>query len=395
MKRILTFVLAFLLMLCCVACGTLKKVPVVSKYPDYTFTEAPTTDQLRATAVQAMKDILSIQWHTNVSYTYNKSGPVQKKEFVYEPGKIYAGILYTNANAGLFQFLEFYNYETGALEYPDSVNKLKTDLGISCADAVLWAWATVCNSVTGPYYPNKMVQQCGFIPVGEYTYDETLQTFNYYPTLRIIKDNGPEVMARSYAQLQLADALVSSTDDHAMMLIDAPHVEYLTNGKIDTANSYVLIQDQRAGGDAWKRPDEQGRMLYYCGRLEGKFTFDELLEKNYIPVTAAEFIGEKEYNKATVTVTRDTAETLESALGATVESNYPLAVVNLIVNGKVIDRELFSGTPMTGVPRSFAISNLNAAKAFKNSEYNKAGNTIKIEVVVSTGERFIPIEFTI
>lgn len=394
MKRCIALFITIVLLLYSTGCA-LNKVPNTSKYPNYTFSDTPSSDELRATAVQAMRDILSIQWHTQVAYNYSKSGPVRNKEFKYEPGYIYAGILYTNANAGLFQFLEFYNFETGALEYTDSVNKLKTDLGVSCADAVLWAWVTVCNSISGPFYPNKMVQQCGFLPVGDYTYDPSLQTFNYYPTLRIIKDNGPEVMARSYAQVQPADALVSSSDDHAMMVIEMPHVEYLANGQVDTAKSYVLIQDQRAGGDALKVKDEKGNVLNYSGRLEAKFTFDELLSKNYIPVTAAEFIGQKEYEKATVTVIGDKADTIESVLNATVESNYPLAVVNLIVNDHVIDRELFSGTPMTGVPRSFDINKLAGAKAFENSAQNKPGTKIKIEVVVSTGERFTPIEFTV
>lgn len=394
MKRFVAILLSIVILFGTIGCS-LEKVPNATNYPNYTFTSTPTTEELRATAVRAMRDILSIQWHTNISYNYHKSGPVRTKEFKYEPGNIYAGILYTNANAGLFQFLEFYNYETGALEYTDSVNKLKTDIGISCADAVLWAWATVCNSITSPYYPNKMVQQCGFLPVGEYTYEADLATFNYYPTQRIIKDNGNEVMAQSYAQLLPADALVSSSDDHAMMVIEPPHIEYLSNGKVNTANSYVLIQDQRAGGDALQVKDENGNILNYSGRLEAKFTFDELLKKNYIPVTAAEFIGEKEYEKATVLAAENDSHTLESVLNTTVESNYPLAVVNFIVNGQVLDRELFSGTPMTGVPRSFNINNLSSVKAFKNSEHNKQGTKIQIEVVVSTGERFIPIEFTV
>lgn len=392
MKRLFAIFLTAALLFCVTGCN-LNEVPNAANYPKYTFTGTPTGDEMRATALRAMQDILSIQWHTTVSYNYHKSGPVRTKEFKYEPGNIYAGILYTNANTGLFQFLEFYNFETGELEYKDSVNKLKTDLGTSCADAVLWAWVTVCNSITGPFYPNKMVQQCGFIPVGEYTYDPNLTTFNYYPTLRIIKDNGPEVMARSYAKLQIADALISSTDDHAMMVIEAPHIAYTASGAIDTENSYVLIQDQRAGGDALKTKDKDGNTLNYSGRLEAKFTFSELLEKNYIPVTAAEFIGAKAYEKATVSASPDASGSLETVLNAKVESNYPLAVVNLIVNGNVIDRELFSGTTMTGVPRSYEINKLNMAKAFQNSEYNKTGSVIQIEVVVSTGERFIPIEF--
>lgn len=394
MKRILALGLVVAILFLMTGCS-LDSVPEPMSYPDYTFDEVPDTTVLRNTAVKAMRDILSIQWHTEESYSYYKSGPVSSKHFQYEPGNIYAGILYTNANAGLFQFLEFYDQETGSLLYSDGVNKLKTDLGVSCADAVLWAWATVCTSISGPYYPNAMVYKNGFLPVGDYTYDQGLETFNYLPTLRIVNDNGKEVMAKAYAQVLQADALITSTDNHAMMAIEPAHVEYLADGSIDTANSYIMIQDQRAGGEAWQQTDADGNVLNYSGRTSAKFTFDELFDEHFIPVTAAEFVGEKEYEKATVTASQDTWDTLEAVLNATVESNYPLAVVNVIVNDQVVDRELFSGTANGGVPRSFALNKISTIKGFEASDYNRAGTTIDIEVVVSTGERFTPIEFTI
>ncbi len=401
MKRLLAILLIVSLMLCAGACtgaGSVESVPQPMSYPDYTFPQTPDTDQLRQTAVRAMRDILSIQWYTNVSYEYYKSGPVSNKQFKFEPGNIYAGILYSNASAGLFQFMEYYNQETGVFEYPDSVNKLKTDLGISCADAVLWAWSTVCNSITGGFYPKTMVIKNGYIPVGSYTYDANIQDFNYLPTLKIVEQNGKKVMLESYAQVKAADALTTSSDNHAMMAIEDAHVEYLPDGSIDGENSYILIQDQRAGGDAWQRTDDQGNILNYSGRLDGKFSFDKLFKEHFIPVTTAEFIGQKEYDKAEVTVVGDCKD-LASLQSASVESNYPLAVINVIAkqSGKetVIHRELFSGTAMTGVPRSYELGKINMIKNLTNTDYGKAGTTIKIEVVSATGERFIPIILTL
>ncbi len=397
MRRILAILLVIMLMLGIGACS-MKSVPNPMSYPDYTFEQAPDTDQLRQTAVRAMRDILSIQWFTKFSYEYYKSGPVSNKQFKYEPGNIYAGILYSNANAGLFQFLEFYDSQTGTFTYNDSVNKLKTDLGVSCADAVLWAWSTVCNSISGGFYPKTMVIMNGYIPVGSYTYDPNIQDFNYLPTLKIVEQNGKNVMFESYAQVKTADALTTSSDNHAMMAIEDAHVVYLDDGSIDGENSFVMIQDQRAGGDALQRTDEKGNTLNYSGRLDGKFSFDKLFDEHFIPVTAAEFIGQKEYDKADVTVSND-CKSLVELQNAVVESNYPLAVLNVIAeqNGDqtVIHRELFSGTAMTGVPKSYDLGKISMIKNLEKTDYGMSGTTIKIEVVSATGERFIPIELTI
>ncbi len=405
MKKLTAFLVALCLATTFVGCK--EKTPAVTAiaytvpapfaYPDYTFDSTPDPMTLRQTAVQAMRDILSVQWHPSAEYNYYKSGPVSNREFKYEPGNTYAGILYTNANAGLFQFLEFYNYNSGLLTYPGSVNELKSDIGVSCADAVIWAWGTVCNSVKGPYYPKTMVYKNGYLPVGDYTYDQNLDNFNYYPTLRIVSDNGKEVMAKSYAQVLPADALTTSSDNHAMMAIEPAHVDYLPDGSIDTAKSYVMIQDQRAGGESLRQTDENGNVLNYGGRLSAKFTFDELYDKHFIPVTTAEFMGQKEYEPASVTAPSGNCQSIDALKTSAIEANYPLAVVNVIAEQSgtktVIDRILFGGTSQNGVPRSFALKDSKVVMNLENT--STSGTVIKIEVVVSTGERFVPIEFTV
>jgi hypothetical protein len=390
MKKLLCFFLCFLIILTLTGCQ--YKVPDPMQYPDYTFSSEPTTDELRQMAVKAMRDILSIQWHTEKEIRYRKNGPVNKKEFVHEPGNIYAGLLYSSASTGLFQFFEYYNTKTGCLEYPGTADELKMELGNSCADALLWSWSTVCNSIKGGFYPVLMVPNNGYIAVGDYAYRQTIQSYNEMPSYAIIENNGNDVIMEAYSKMLPADALLSTSDNHAKMVIEAPVIVRKSDGTIDPENSYVMIQDQRAGGATFYVETVNGHTLNYSGKLSEKTTFATLLEKNYIPVTTAEFLGLKPYEKAVVTASK-TCSTLTDLKELTIEANYPLAVINILeVKGKnhtVLKRQMFGAGNMHGVPRTFSLSGIAGLDTLSPA----AGSTIKVEVVVSTGERFYPISF--
>lgn len=394
MKKLLCLALCFVMMISATGCA--YKVPNPMQYPDYTFDSPPDTMELRMMAVQAMRDILCIQWCTETEIRYRKSGPVNTKTFVHEPGNTYAGLLYSTANTGIFQFFEYYNTKTGCLEYPGTSDELKLELGSSCADALLWGWSAVCNSITGGFYPVMMVPKNGYLVVGDYTYNQNVQSYNEMPSYAIIDNNPKELIMDAYAKTLPADALVSTPDNHAMMVIEAPVVVYLADGSIDSANSYIMIQDQRAGGTTSFSEVVDGQTIAYSGRISAKYTFDTLYEKDYIPVTAAEFTGEKPYDKASVTVNDPNCSTLEQLRNMTIESNYPLAVVNVIsidANRKesVLARTLFGGASIHGVARTYELSEMDELEHLSPA----GGRKIKLEVVVSTGERFYPIEFAI
>ena len=408
MHRLYSLILAMLLAFSAIGCTkqqaasppppTGYTVPSPMKYPDYTFTEAPTTDMLRSMAIKGMYDLLSIQWHTEEEISYRKTGPVSGKHFVHLPENTYAGTIYTNASTGLFQFMEFYDQTTGCLSYTGT-GRMKEAIGNSCADSLLWGWSTVCNSITGGFFPNTMVYKNGYIPVGNYTYDYTISTYTKLPTYKIIEDNGQDVILAAYTMVQPADALVSSSDNHAMMAIAAPHIEYTPSGQIDLQNSYITIQDQRGGnGTGFYDQIIDGHVYHYSGRTSFNFTFEDLLNKHYIPVTTAEFIGTDAYEKATVSIDKASCSNISDLLGAQVSSNYPLAVIRVIVTDKnnnesVIDRVLFSAAGSSGIPRSYSLKKINALTEFNDSQYNKAGNKLRLEVIVSTGERFTVAEF--
>lgn len=391
MKKFLSLLLCLICVLSMTGCQF--KVPDPMAYPDYTFESDPTPDELRAMAVKAMRDVLSIQWHTEKEIRYRKNGPVSKKEFVHAPGNIYAGLLYSTASTGIFQFYEYYNTKTGCLEYPGTSDELKLELGNSCADALLWSWSTVCNSIKGGFYPVLMVPNNGYIVVGDYTYRQTIQSYNEMPSYAIVENNGTDVILDAYTKMLPADALLSTPDNHAMMVIEAPVVVYLSDGSIDPENSYVMIQDQRAGGSTFYEEEVDGYTLNFSGRTSAKVTFAELLEDDYIPVTTAEFLGEKPYEKAAVTANQSCSSVGELS-EVKVEANYPIAVVNILeVNSRgdktVLKRQMFGASNMHGVPRTFSLSDFKDLETITPT----AGSTIKVEVVVSTGERFYPISF--
>lgn len=392
MKKLFAVILTFAVLLGISGCASYAvKNPL--PYPDYTFTDTPDTAQLRQTAVQAMHDLLAIEWCSpEGGIAYNKKG--SKKHFQYPEEMTFGGVMYTGASAGLFHFLEFYDFETGMLNYPGTSDELKEQIGSACADSLLWSWATVCNSTTGGFHPNFMVQKNGFIPVGTYEYNATIPSFALLSTETIIDKNGPEIMAESYAQTLPADALVSSTDIHAMMVIEPPTVIYLADGKIDTANSYIMIQDQRGGiGAGFYDVEHDGYTVHHSGRISEKFTFDLLMEKNYIPMTAAEFLGTKEYDAPTVTIEGGECTSYAALKDLSLVSNYPIAVINIRTkNSKgelmLLDRIFLNGVSEAGAPKTYKLS--NSYPLMQLDIRNWTG--VQIEVVSSTGKRFTPID---
>ncbi len=394
MKKLLALTLAVLLTFCCFGCGA--KVSLPEGYPIYTFDKQPTTEQLRETAVRAMRDLLSIQWTPaeKISY-FNTAG--RDKQFDYMPGETYGGLLYTGASSGLFHFLEFYDPATGVLTYPGTGDQLRKNIGSGCADSLLWAWATVSNSFSCGYYPSMMVYKNGFLPVGDYTYDFDLQSYYMLPTKSIIEKNTAKVIYEAYTKVLPADALISSSADHAMMVIENPTVARDANGAIDIEKSFVIIQDQRGGTSKGFLDEEvDGHTVHFNSARYLKMTFKELLDKNYIPVTCAEFIGEKAYEKADVKLQGQKCKNLTDAQSAIIEANYPLVSINMILtdndgNKAVYDRELIHSASTEGPARSFDLQEFDALQELDTSGYKK----LQIEVVVATGERYILIDIKI
>ena len=373
-------------------------------YPDYTFTQTPGTDELRQMAVKAMADMLSVQWCVDRFFSYNKTSTGSGKDYNFIPQNTYGGMPYTNADGSIVQWFEFYDQNTGRLLIEGDTQQINDCVGNTCAGCVCAAWQTVCTSISGYFGTGDMVVRNGFIPVGGYESPDYIAGFNQYSTQQILEDNGRDVMFACYAQVLPADALVSTPDVHAVMAIEAAYVVYKADGSIDPDASYITIQDQRNGqGQGFYNVDINGQTVFCNGRLSHQYTFNQLWDLGYIPVTTAEFLGTKEYEAPQVAFDGDTSKKGGIAQGY-ITSNYPICVAKMVLvdeDGKetLVERILLDKRDVVGgtalrFPVAQFLTSTNSQQFMQLMEEGK-NYKLRYVVSVSNAQCFIPLEVTV
>ncbi len=359
--------------------------------PDYSLPEGAGTDEIRAMAVKAFHDALSVQWYTEKDFTYTLSSGA---EMHVDSRETFAGIPYTNAGSGLLQWLQYYDFETGRMS--NLGDDLNGRLGNSCAAGVMWGWSPVVTSIDWNV-TYLMTPGHGCLPVGGYKVDPGLMNYKDYTTSQILKDNGEAAMVKAYLQVKPADALISFSNEekaHAQMVIETPHVEYAADGSIDLDKSYIAIQDQHKGLNKQSEPFvvvENEQRLHYAGRTRWEMTFRRLLDDAYVPVTAAEFIGTKPYTvPAAEAVCEGEVKALSDLSKVTVKSPYKIITVSAVLrdgdevvaaNKKVLGRkEIEKGV----------VSNYNLGEALLDSGLSRKmeqgkSYTLALEVLLASG----------
>ena len=423
MKRLLSGILALALCLGFSACAeekpaaqqsepavtdsaqlTEKLVPEPMEMPSYEFDHTPTTDELRQMAVKAMRDSLTVQFAVDKFYRYTKREMVGEKFYTYIPQNVYCGLPYDDAGLSLIHFYEYYDPTIGLFSFPDDPQLIDTMVGNSCAGSVTAAMATVSPSIRG-FVTYEMIPHYGFIAVGPYKIPDGLASLKEIETQTIIEMNGKDVMYESYAQILPADGLTSRPDDHAIMAIEPAHVVYRADGSIDPSKSYIVIQDQRGGtGKGYYTETVDGVDYHLSGRVYAEYTFKELLDLGYIPVTAPEFVGLKEYVAPYITFDRPDC-TLEDVSLGTVSSPYTIYIGRMILvdedgNETLVDKvitrpreyktdgefakfelSLFAISPQTSAFRDM----LEAGKSY----------TLRYEVVLANGSTHTVVEIPV
>lgn len=367
----------------------------------YAFDQTPDTAQIRQMAVKAMRDMLSVQWCVDREYRYQKSGSVSGKDFRHDPNIVYAGMPYTNGYATLVHWFEYYDPETGLLSLPGDPQNMNTLVGNSCAACVTAAWLTVCSSISGIEITKGMVPMNGFLPVGPYETKYNIISYGDYPTETIVEDNGEQVMFASYAEILPADSVVSTKDDHAMMAVEAPHIQYNADGTIDPDLSFVAIQDQRAGsGNGFYTVEEDGVICNYSGRTYSTYTFRKLYDLGYIPVTAKEFVDASAYVQPQVSFSME-SYTAEDVHTGNFSSNYPILVVRAVLeddlgNREVVERSIATYSDFKNkMVHTFYLGALKARPGAEEVEQKReAGKYCRLvyEATLSNGETFTVAE---
>jgi hypothetical protein len=356
----------------------------------------PTEQQMRETAVRAMRDMLSVQFSVPMNFMYNKEGAVSHKDYIYKTDTVYAGMPYADGQVNIFVWHEFYDPETGRLRMDGDGQWLNSTLGNTCAGSLMWGWSAVSHTLTGSYINYNMTVSNGVLPVGPYTYNTVINSFHEIQTSEICKENGMQTMFESYAMVKMADAVTSSTVDHTMMAIEDATVVRKADGSIDPQESYIIIQDQAAGVSTTSEFnvfEEDGIKVHYTGRLNVKWSFLKLFQSNYIPVTTKEFAGVEPYAKPEVKSSKEVTD-MESLYTTEITSVYPMSMIKVMAKKSTgRETELFHFyvdryDVGTGLARNYKMSGVRLDIDGAVKELVAGDYTITLEATDSTGAVF-------
>ena len=260
----------------------------------------------RDIAESYMRKMATVLWRAteDISYSNNSQSvdpTTEAKDIIrIRAGRLYRGLPYSHAAGGPNAFLEYADapdekgiYSISGLTW-HSLNgsNATARLGNDCASAVGLAWGQLGNSLTQDSNTKYMTTQNGYLRVGEYTSNDDAHTY----TLPVCEQNGYDVMAAAYAQLQKADAVVrrnkADNNGHAMLVVDV-HVERTENDAINGATSYITVLEQTSGAienEICHYDETLGENVYQTYLIDKKYTFFDLFSAGYLPITCKELI---------------------------------------------------------------------------------------------------------
>ncbi|MBR7165213.1 MAG: hypothetical protein IKD18_02940 [Clostridia bacterium] len=348
-----------------------------------------TTDQLRQICVDYVCLSTTFQWIPSKAFSYITSSV--DTEVIFNEGKLYGGIPYVNiASGNLYRALEMYDPETGIMNVDNFAedNPNKIYFGTACSGTASWGWARVVNSANLKW-TTGMNAANGFIPVGPYKYDHSIELFGVNGATDckpICKKNGMDTMYESYALLQKADCIVNN--GHVRMIKEV-HVERYPNGKIIGDKSYVIQCEQGlyTTDASHDRVSADGTVYKIQGNDNLKSYFIQLYSGGYLPHTFAEFLGTDPVEPGTVTIDHSgpTATVADLQRGKLV-SNYPISDVFTVVKdeqGKEVYRYVYRFQYHYKKSENMgAMVPGNALRTFCND----GKHTIEIRAQISTGE---------
>lgn len=364
--------------------STLEALPVASA--------SMTNTQLRNLVINFFEMSSSIPWvtRTNIPYTYNGNEDMEGEEdanYTILANTIYCGMPYSNAGSSIYQFLDYYNEETGVLTQPYG-GKLGKYLGNHCCSAVYWAWSRISSTISFQS-TDYMTFANGVLPVGDYEIDQTVAHFTAdYNTKTVCTNNGSSVMYEAYAQLKPGDALVAFNKEgdtlithHAMLAKSVTKRTGLFSGAIQ-GSSYVVVDDQ---SNSTQGADIGGQSATRFGRLDREITFETLYNNGYIPITCAELAGTSAVQKAAAGLNSNPAGAFTLAkLGAkSVQTNYPMAKVTL---SALDGRGNTVACVFSHMPQKTKSCSLSTLAAQLDDQLAAGTYTIRVEVILSNGQ---------
>jgi len=296
-RKIFLVVLSMVMLLGCVGCaGTGSE------------TEQSVIDKRRDAAESYMRKMATFMWRAEEDVYYTRSNSILTDEDLaayngtellkIKAGRLYRGIPYSYSGASAWNFYDYTSEpdEKGIATFSgahwrglNGSSGIGACLGNDCSGAIQLAWDFVGSGISLAD-TKLMVKVFGYLPVGNYTSNANLNSVTSGTCL----DNGWDVMLEAYSGLQKADAVVKRTSSygHTMMVVEN-HVVRGEDGSIDRKESYITVLHQTSSymKKEYKEFDpEYGEDVYFTYGVDDKYTYQQLFEEGYLPITCDVFV---------------------------------------------------------------------------------------------------------
>ncbi len=341
-----------------------------------------TEDELRALCVEFFAYCQSFAWTPSQDYTYTIRS--KNRDVTLKRGVVYGGLPYVTSGMGnIYRLMEHYDEETGVVDMKKAGVSAEL-FGNQCSFGSFWAWARVVNSATFGG-TNHLVAKNGFIPIGPYTYDQSIDQFGNPNTKEICEQNGSQIMFQSYAKLKPADGVVCSVGrGHVMMCATVPVVVKNADGSINGEESYFTYIHQASSWSDQKQSD--GSPFRAQTVPYSKKSFAETFKENYLPFTFGELLGKDPVEKSQTSFshTKDTMSVAEMKEGM-ISSNYAISHAIITVSDENGNRLWSQSVPAEKInQKSFSLgTRLYPAELDKLAKENR---TVTVTCQISTGE---------
>lgn len=347
MKKLIALLLALVLTVSLFAgCGK----QTTSQPPQNTDADTQTPEQpqlsdeeilqaRRDAAMEYARRICTVRWRSDETVTY-KHNTSSNQAFVIVAGRLYEGLPYSYAGSTVDAWLDqpgtmdengIYNI-TGLNMTLLHSTSTSSRIGVDCSGVVNRSWQSFGSSIR-PEATGGMTSKNGFLHVGDYEAPDT----KYENTVANCTENGKERMYAAYELLQKSDALVKSagSSGHALFVVGVNVVRDET-GAIDGTKSTVTVLDQNGiMRDNVKYFDEKvGEDVYVCMRVDYDFTFLELFDEGYLPVTCKELVDPAPLKTASVVDTLESKPGLHSLFSGSIGCNYAMDMVKITITDK-------------------------------------------------------------
>ena len=248
---------------------------------------------LRDKVVDAMYAMATVEWTTTQDLYHDCHCLLAVCHGAYKKGQLHIGIPYNHYSTTLSRFMACFDENNLGKDWlydMPSIEGFDTYFGNDCSGAVQAAWWTVSTTTDVRYCENMQPirSRFGCIPVGEWP--DEIEVLEGEDSKEVLIDAADiNVWYEAFAQVRHGDAYVhiGKEGNHTRMAQEDAVVVRDENGFVDGDYSYIITVEQ--GAPAVMDP-------YFCSwRYDYKYTFKNLIQGGYFPVTCIELVtGETE-----------------------------------------------------------------------------------------------------